>query len=659
MALDHDRTRALSALAAIDPGCDRETWVRIGMAAKASGLGFSDFLAWSEQAGNFKSEQDCRAVWKSIKPAGGVGPGTLFALAKDAGWHDDTGGAQPAREVRTKVNGKAAKHVPAQQKHDAGAIWAACEHATPRHEYIERKLGLHGDVRVYRGSLKISGRSCDGALVLPVQTLSGDLATLQFILKGDCSKVFLPGVSLPPDGCLIVGGPISDAERIHIVEGIGQAWSAYQATQAPAVCTFGASRMASVTKAVRTAICDAELVLVADRGKEPQCAEIAAGLDRCAWVELPQDRPANFDLNDYHKEVRNLRAVAELLAQIKRPPQRFAILTADELAALPPLRWRVKRVFPDRGVAVVFGASGSGKTFLVLDFAEHIASGRAWFGYQTTPCAVVYVGLEGTAGLSQRVQAYRAHHDGDAAQGMHFIIQPVDLLATGDVSDLATAIRGTGAGVVIIDTLNAAAPGADENASQDMGRVIAAAKALQDAVGGLVVLVHHSGKDAARGLRGHSSLFAAMDAVLEVVRDGARREWKLSKSKDGADGQAHPFRLVVVPLGTDDDGDPITSCVIEPDDTPADGVRRAALPGGGNMRLAWDAIGDLLKRSTNQGMASAPPGRPCVTLEEAIAAAAPRLPCEAKRQRERAQQAVTGLVGRGNLAHADGWVWLP
>lgn len=71
--------------------------------------------------------------------------------------------------------------------------------------------------------------------------------------------------------------------------------------------------------------------------------------------------------------------------------------------------------------------------------------------------------------------------------------QPFELLSDQDVTDLASAVRiaaGPGA-VICIDTLNAAAAGVDENASEAMSRIIAAAKRLQAETAGLVLLVHH------------------------------------------------------------------------------------------------------------------------------------------------------------------------
>ena len=91
--------------------------------------------------------------------------------------------------------------------------------------------------------------------------------------------------------------------------------------------------------------------------------------------------------------------------------------------------------------------------------------------------------------------------------------------------------------------------------------VIESAKELQPDRGPCLV-VHHTGKDSTKGLRGHSSLFAALDAAVEVTREGDRKEWRIAKAKDGQDGAAHPFRLEVVQLDPDDEGEPVSSCVV-------------------------------------------------------------------------------------------------
>ena len=131
----------------------------------------------------------------------------------------------------------------------------------------------------------------------------------------------------------------------------------------------------------------------------------------------------------------------------------------------------------------------------------------------------------------------------------------------------------------------------------------------------------------------------------------ARRE----KSKDGADGEAHPFRLEVVHLAPDDEGEPVSSCVVRMD-TVADDIRRAKVPQGGNQRLVYEGIRGLFKDGIT-GKPGAPPLRPSIELEAAVIAGAARLTCSSDKRTSRAREAITGLVARGVLGLNEGWLW--
>lgn len=339
-------------------------------------------------------------------------------------------------------------------------------------------------------------------------------------------------------------------------------------------------------------------------------------------------------------------------SEIKEP--RYKLLSGNDLAALPPLPWRVRGVFPAMGLAGLFGPSASGKSLLGFDMAANIAQGSRWFGHRVEASPVVYVALEGEAGFKLRAQAWETHNGQSLPDGLHMVLQPFKLTDPRDVKDLA-AVVPAGA-VVFIDTLNRAAPTADENSSKDMGEILEAAKRLQSLIGGLVVLVHHTGKDASKGLRGHSSLFAALDAAVEVSRDGDRREWKVAKAKDGADGDAHPFRLQVETLGTDAYGDPITSCSVRTDTSLVE-VQRIKIPQGINQKLVYEGIRTLFKDG-HAGKPGAPPLRPCIELDAAVTAGAARLTCPTEKRTSRAREAIAGLVSRGILGLNAGWLWV-
>lgn len=94
-----------------------------------------------------------------------------------------------------------------------------------------------------------------------------------------------------------------------------------------------------------------------------------------------------------------------------------------------------------------------------------------------------------------------------------------------------------------------------------------------------------------------------------------------------------------------------------PEQDPADSVSRARVPRGGNQRIVWDGLGELLRASSDFGKADAPPSRPCVRLDDAIHSLRGRLTCPTDRQTERTRQAVTGLIASGLIHHREGWLW--
>ena len=332
-----------------------------------------------------------------------------------------------------------------------------------------------------------------------------------------------------------------------------------------------------------------------------------------------------------------------------------------ELHALPPMQWLVRGVLPSEGLAAIYGESGSGKTFLALDLCAAVADGAEWFGYRVQAAPVVYVALEGEHGLSQRVRAWEIRNHRSFPNRARFVLRAsFDLRHADDVEALAEGIRdlGLAGGLVVIDTLNRAAPGADENSSAEMGKIIEATKRLRDDLGGIVLLVHHSGKDADRGMRGHSSLYAALDAVIAVSRKGGR-EWRIAKAKDGEDGKEHPFELRTVKLGTDDEGEPVTSCIVAPTEA-APHIERPKVPKGGNQRIVYDALREMLRNSTEKGMAGAPTHVQCIRIDAAIDGASKKLlEIEEKRKRDRTKRAIEQMVSKKILACSDGWIWIP
>jgi hypothetical protein len=176
----------------------------------------------------------------------------------------------------------------------------------------------------------------------------------------------------------------------------------------------------------------------------------------------------------------------------------------------------------------------------------------------------------GTA-AQRRVRAWIDQHLGTLSE-LPFAIVPrvVNLLDELDVErlfatlDSLVATHGSPL-LVVIDTLARSLVGGDENAAQDMGRAVAVADRLRDRFNAATALVHHSGKDVAKGSRGSSALLGAADAYLRVeCDDQGNRTVDVEWSRNGESGQRYGFRLDVVEMGKDCDGDTVTTCIVAP-----------------------------------------------------------------------------------------------
>ena len=245
-------------------------------------------------------------------------------------------------------------------------------------------------------------------------------------------------------------------------------------------------------------------------------------------------------------------------------PLRYVFEPVHTFSSATALPWIIKGVLPKAALGVVYGASGSGKSFLVLDMGMAIARGVEWRGRKVKQGRVAYITAEGADGFRKRLAAYAMHHKVDLATVPMTVLNAApNLMEKQDAADVVKGIRASGgADLIIVDTFAQTTPGANENAAEDVGKALGYCKRIHELTGAMVLLIHHAGKDATKGARGWSGLRAAADTEIEVVREATGRFLRLTKSKDGEDGLEWGFDLEVVQLGLDEDLDPITSCVV-------------------------------------------------------------------------------------------------
>jgi hypothetical protein len=246
---------------------------------------------------------------------------------------------------------------------------------------------------------------------------------------------------------------------------------------------------------------------------------------------------------------------------------RFGPVPIYDLSLAPPMQWLIKGVLPRAELGVLFGASGSGKTFVALDLAFSVARGNAWRDRRTARGRVVIIAAEGAGGIGKRGEAYARYHEFNLRGiDLHVIPAAPNFLDNDDISEVMAEIGNIGpVDLVIIDTFAQVTPGANENTSEDIGRALANLKLLYGVTNAMNLVVAHAGKDLSKGVRGWSGLKAAADVQIEVLRhENGDREIIIEKMKDGEDGIRWGFKLEVVEVGIDYDGDIITSCVAVP-----------------------------------------------------------------------------------------------
>ncbi len=190
----------------------------------------------------------------------------------------------------------------------------------------------------------------------------------------------------------------------------------------------------------------------------------------------------------------------------------------------------------DRGaMSVMYGDSNVGKTFVALELAYCVATGRPWNGHKVRKGLVVYVVAEGGRGIHKRAAALIKKF-GDEAPLFVLIVQPIDMLHPEvDLKALIKEVKaieaekGAKCELIDLDTLSMVFAGGEENGSADMGSFVGNVGRLRAATGAHVQTVHHTGKDKAKGMRGHSLLRAATDTEIEINETGGL---KVTKQRD-------------------------------------------------------------------------------------------------------------------------------
>lgn len=367
-------------------------------------------------------------------------------------------------------------------------------------------------------------------------------------------------------------------------------------------------------------------------------------------------------LEEAERQARKANGQSGNYSTLKR---RITLVPFDAVTLDTTGSYIVKGVIPDEGLTAVWGPPKCGKSFLVSDIAFHVALGWPWRGRKVKAGPVVYLAAEGAHGFRARIAAFRQERLGEEVAPVPFYLVPVTLDLIGEHIELIGAIRETlgNSGqlpgnpvLVVVDTLNRTLRGS-ENSDEDMSDYIKAADAIREAFSCAVVIVHHCGVEGTRP-RGHTSLSGAVDCQIAVKKAQGVVTATVELMKDGQEGDAFGSLLRVVEVGTDEDDDPITSCVIDPTEAASrqDGVKLTA-----RQRRGLDVLHDLM---INAGKPS--PGGPHypdvaqvvpVDLWRDYLFKAGVLDPDAPNPRQPFKRLRESLIDRGAIREWDGLIW--
>lgn len=299
-----------------------------------------------------------------------------------------------------------------------------------------------------------------------------------------------------------------------------------------------------------------------------------------------------------------VHTVLDNASRITRQPFEIELERSDELKSrlkkAADIKADLKNRYLIKGwlmrdtISVIYGPSHVGKTFMALDMAAHVACGEPWRGNRVRQGRVVYIACEGEAGISNRIAAIRDKMP--SIDESPFLLLPtrIDLFEGIDPEALSLAVSDFEPDLLVIDTMSRAMGTGDENTSKDMNQFLHGCDVLRRNANAHLMIIHHSGKDAAKGMRGSTALKAAIETELEIDEE---RTLAVHKQRDGAKKPSPiTFDLKDVVLGTDEDGDEVTSAIVTDATKTAAGPKQTVKTLAGKAQAAWFSLDEAMQK---------------------------------------------------------------
>jgi phage/plasmid primase-like uncharacterized protein len=425
--------------------------------------------------------------------------------------------------------------------------------ASADHPYLVRKRIAPNGIKIDRA----------GRLVVPVSDSSGEILSYQTI-DADGNKRFLKGGKIEGGFYELRG----NRKVIFIGEGFATCASIHQATGFTTLVAFDCGNLAKVAKSAKEMFLGSRIVICADNDQftegNPGIAKAKAAASLVfGEIVYPtfneSDLPSKpTDFNDLHT-LQGIEAVKEQIERVALPAidkLAFEFTRADSLE-LTEIKWVVDDYIEADSLAQVFGDPGGGKSFVAIDLACCVATGKPWHGHDVKQGSVFYIAGEGHNGLARRLKAWQIGNGTSLANiPLYKSHRAAQLYDATEAAVVAESIKQLSAeancipSMIVIDTL-ARNHGGDENSTQDMNAFIQHLDVyLRQPWKCCVMVVHHSGVADKDRSRGSTALKGALDAEYKCQLDSGTKTiaFESKKMKDAEMPSPKNFQITQVDL---------------------------------------------------------------------------------------------------------------
>ena len=210
----------------------------------------------------------------------------------------------------------------------------------------------------------------------------------------------------------------------------------------------------------------------------------------------------------------------------------------------------VDRLIQKDSINFIYGKPGAAKSLIAIDLVCNLQENGYWANRTTKECIVYYFAYEDPDGVLDRLtisSIIKRYQREGAIATLSLLVDPPDIFDPKTVKAMERQVEDRGQFgdfVIVIDTLNAATPGMNENDGVEMGKFLDVLRKLRN-VGCTIIVVHHTGKDVQKGMRGHNSHEALADSIFFVEKRQNSNVVKMTRTKDrnGPGGEKFIFEL--------------------------------------------------------------------------------------------------------------------